>query len=98
MNKNGYIMNIQEFHINFEESRFTDLRKCIAETPIGKVTVPTAIARFPKDILLVPKPWIELPTCPVLGNALRLTFHRHGSSRTFRTCYERVYYKTTMTK
>ena len=27
--------------------------------PMGKVTVPTAIARFPKDILPVPKPWIE---------------------------------------
>ena len=26
---------------------------------MGKVTVPTAIARFPKDILPVPKPRIE---------------------------------------
>ena len=25
-------MNIQEFHINFDESRFADLRKRIAET------------------------------------------------------------------
>ena len=32
MNKNGFIMNIQKFHINFEESRFTDLRKRIADT------------------------------------------------------------------
>lgn len=27
--------------------------------PLGKVTVPTAIARFPKDILPVPESWIE---------------------------------------
>lgn len=36
----------QDFKINFPR-------------PLGKVTVPTAIARFPKDVLPVPESWIE---------------------------------------
>lgn len=54
---------LKEFHIHFDEEQLDTLRAYHGNSftlpPLGKSIAPTAVAAFPRDVLPVPRKWVE---------------------------------------